>query len=182
MGIVSEVFDTVVSLGKKNIKLLLLLIVAALVLFPLLDSLVIKPLQIRQKIDILQKIGELDNQQTISPEAKSLRTAVNADIDAFLKNQNVDIAPVPRVTGQPWKFVSGASIWLLFFVILLFQQQKLYIKVLALILVLGIGAFLGYIGTLIPTLVSPWFNYIGYPIVQMVFLASLFRKTSAKAE
>lgn len=182
MGVVSEVFESILSLSKKNIKLLILIVLLALISFPVVDVLIIRPLQINQKIDLLQKIGTLDSLSLSSPEANALRKAINQEIDQYLQGRTININPVSRILDQPWKFVTGAVLWVLFFLILLFQRQKLYVKILALILVLFVGAFLGYVGTLIPNIFSPIFNYIFYPIVQIVFLASLFNKSAVKKE
>ena len=64
-------------------------------------------------------------------------------------------------------------LFILVLIAFLFQKQKWYIKIasfiMLIIIILGIGA----IGLLLPTIINPWFNYIGYPILQIIFLISL---------
>jgi len=68
------------------------------------------------------------------------------------------------------KAISGASIWIIFAVLGLFGVFGPENKIPALLL-LGLFAILvGYISTLIPTLSTPWLNYLGVPIIQLIIL------------
>ncbi|HMM05585.1 MAG TPA: hypothetical protein PKD52_02815 [Clostridiales bacterium] len=49
-------------------------------------------------------------------------------------------------------------------------------KVVALLLLLALGGILGGIGYIIPTFFNPWINYIGWPILQIVFVIGLAAK------
>jgi len=80
------------------------------------------------------------------------------------------------------KAISGASIWLLLFVFGISSEIKKSRKITGLIISIAIflilAAFLfAWIGALIPTIISPWVNYILFPIIQIVVLVFLTRKS-----
>lgn len=84
----------------------------------------------------------------------------------------------PEVWG---KAISGASIWILFLIIGVSDDVQKAGKLTGTtigvgIVLLMIAALFGWLGTLIPTVLNPWVNYIGFPAVQAVVLYLLGRK------
>ena len=56
-------------------------------------------------------------------------------------------------------------------------------KILGFVMMGILGVFFGGIGILIPTILNPWVNYIGYPILQLVILIiSVLKSNSANKE
>jgi len=83
---------------------------------------------------------------------------------------------------DPWKFYSATIIWILCFYLLLFQKMKFIQKVGSLIMVILFIIGIGIIGLLLPDIYSPWINYIGFPILQIIFLISLLDIKTKKKE
>ena len=51
-------------------------------------------------------------------------------------------------------------------------------KVAAFFLLAVIGLVLGGVGYILPTIVNPWVNYIGFPALQLVALISISVKSN----
>jgi len=143
------------------------------ILFPIIDSLIIKPIQIEQQISILTKINEFEKVTYTSDIEQRLRLDILSKAEKLIEKNQVSINLATRYNDDPWKFYSGVIFWLFVLIAFLFQKQKWYIKIgsfiMLIIIILGIGA----IGLLLPTIINPWVNYISYPILQIIFLISL---------
>ncbi|TEU15132.1 MAG: hypothetical protein E3J21_13990 [Anaerolineales bacterium] len=93
--------------------------------------------------------------------------------------------PLPSVSfGDPvtWgKAISGASVWLLFLIVGVSSDVKKAGRISgatigAAVLVIIIATVFAWVGTIIPTIFSPWVNYIGFPAIQSALFFLLFRK------
>lgn len=78
-----------------------------------------------------------------------------------------------------WKALSGAALWiilLIFFVLSQIQTKKFSGSTFGTAAIFLVFVFaLGGIGLLIPTIFSPWVNYICFPVFQIALLIWLFR-------
>ena len=92
---------------------------------------------------------------------------------------------LPRINfGDPvtvGKAISGASLWLLLVAVGIPTEVKKDGKLTGLTIGLGIfllliGALFAWLGSIIPTLIRPWVNYILFPSVQGGILYLLTRK------
>ena len=142
-----------------------------------------------RRIELLQELQNLDNagidkSPELSPIYHSLVTQLSHD------GYNYGILPTftsiitPRGPYIVGKAISGASFWLLAFVIGFVLTIKASgppkgTVLVGLVGVLIIAGILAWIGALIPTIITPWVNYIGFPVVQ-VFVIYLFSKKTAK--
>jgi hypothetical protein len=95
----------------------------------------------------------------------------------------------PLNLGDPvtWgKAVSGASLWLLFLLVGLrletTRTERISTRAGVAIVILIIAALCAWIATLIPTIVNPWLNYIGVPVLQFVLLFIVARRMRAHSK
>jgi hypothetical protein len=175
MSIISDIVNTALNINKKNIKVIIILILLFLLLLPVLNKIIIIPVQLSQEIELLNKIVEINKVIPKSAEENQLKQKILADVRKFLEERSFTFDPFELYKNNPGKFFSGISLWILVFILLLFQKIKFISKIAAMILVLIIGLFLGYISMLIPDLFSPWINYIGFPLLQIIFIFSIYK-------
>lgn len=91
--------------------------------------------------------------------------------------------------GDPvtWrKAISGASIWLLILVVGVSSDVKKTGKfsgttIGVAIVTVVVAALFAWIGTIIPTILNPWVNYIGFPMIQLALFYLLSRKKKTTA-
>lgn len=173
MGIISDLFSTILMITKKNIKAVIIVLLILGMLFPLIDSLLIKPIQIDQEISVLNKIHELEKIEFSTEIEKQLKRDIDQKVERYLDHNHVSISLKQRYFEDPWKLYSGIVIWvILLFILLLRKEIKWYHKIATALLVILFIAGIGAVGLLLPTLGSPWVNYFVYPIIQIVFLVS----------
>lgn len=172
MGVISDAFSAALLINKKNIKIVVIFILIIGILYPFIDSIFIKPTQIQQEIQILNQINEIEMIETRTDLENRLKNDIESKVDNYIANKQISIDLIARYKNDPWKFYSGIVLWLIVFVAIFFQKQKWYMKI-AMILMVGLFILcIGSIGLLLPTLGTPWVNYIIYPILQIIFLIS----------
>ena len=182
MGIFNESLNTILLVNKKNIKNVIIFIIAFGVLYPFIDSLIIKPIQIQQELSIFKDIKTLDKVESYSEVQKQLYDDINNKIEKYLSTNSLSFDIKQAYKDDPWKFYSATIIWILCFFALLFQKLKLIQKVGSLIVVVLFIIGIGVIGLLLPDIYSPWINYIGFPTLQIIFLISLLDIKTKKKE
>lgn len=174
MGIISDLFSAAVMITNKNIKVAIILVLIVGIFFPVIDSLLIKPIQIEQEISVLNKIHDLEGKEFSSEIEKRLKNDIELKVKKYLENNQVSINLKQRFYADPWKFYSGISVWVIVLFMLVIQKKtKWYMKIASIIMVLIFIAVIGAIGLLLPTIGSPWVNYFLYPALQLVFIGSI---------
>lgn len=179
-----KIFD-IIKNNLKNPKLyigILSALLIFLVLFPYIDANFFYYQRINDRIDILQKISQLDtesisNNDILSAEYNSILSEIEKQADGSLGS--VFIKETDKTTNL-LKFLSGASIFWFLAIACLFMRtfRNKGEKFLGFIFCLIGGIILGFIAKAIPTIINPTFNYVGFPIIIVVVIALL--STSGK--
>ena len=107
----------------------------------------------------------------------------NAILSEIEKQREWSISDAISASGNftiaLFKFLSGGALaWIIAVCVPFmntFNDKKT--KIVAFIFVMLIGGLLGWIGSIVPTIINPWINYIGFPILQLIALISLTMKT-----
>ena len=172
MSIINESLTSILQINKKNLKIVVIFILICGVCYPFIDSLFIKPVQIEQEISILTKINDLSNRKLSKDIELKLYADINAKAEKLITNNQISENLIYRYNNDPWKLYSGILLWIIVLIALLFQKQKLMMKIAPIFLLILIIAGIGAIGLMLPTIISPWVNYFGYPLLQIVFLVS----------
>ncbi len=130
----------------------------------------------------LQSIASsgIENQLQLQPiYASTLKELESVDVSEPL------LSALPslnlRTSTAVWKAVSGAILWILVLIFGISSEVQKTGRITGAVLALGIvlaliALLFAWIGTLLPTLLNPWVNYIGFPAVQTVALVLLTRK------
>jgi hypothetical protein len=159
-----------IKITRKNIVIFMLLLILFLILLPLINKLFLIPIQINQKINLYKELVFIASNDEENEILFNLRTLIFDDIK-LLQTDNVIIFDFFELyKNNRIKFYTGIVIPLLICFLLLFQKDKLHSKFFGIIIMALIGFIAGYIGMLIPNIVSPKVNYIGYPIIQIIIL------------
>ncbi|WP_346026725.1 hypothetical protein [Beduinella massiliensis] len=181
--------EAIISGIEKNLKnpklyafIAVVIFVCALV-FPYIDANYFFYHRIEKRIRILQSISQFDYEEiSQEPLLKKEYDAILVEIDqqrnwsisSAAQNSNSDDVK----TVMLFKFLSGAVLSLLITLCIPFMNtfKDRQTKVIAFFCLLILSSVLGGIGYLIPTFFNPWINYVGWPILQIVFVAGLAMK------
>jgi len=148
--------------------------------------------RLTRRVELLQalqnlKLAGVDKNPELSPIYQSMVTQLSRD--------KYDLTPVNRFLwnwpGSPlesdalYKAISSALPWVILIVAALFQEvwssgriDRFSILLCAFMLIFaGLAAS---IGAAIPTILNPWVNYIGVPIVECLFFFVLVRAANKK--
>ena len=181
-----KIFDIVMR-NLKNPRfygLLLSLIVLLCFLFPYLDANLFYYKRINDRVDILSKVASLDestirNNPTLQKEYESILSEISNQPESMLTNLLVKETN-PRTNTI--KFISG-GVFMWFLAICCFfinGFEKPWHRIIVVILFILFGTVLGFIAKATPNILSPWVNYIGFPIIELIVLALFI--TSSKKE
>ena len=147
--------------------------------------------RLERKIALLKELQDIASQGI---ETRHELYPIYESVVNELAEYEVRVAAIPWLPsvnlGDPviWgKAISGASVWILFLVIGVSSDVQKNGKLTGTtigvgIVVLMIAALFAWLGTLIPTILNPWVNYIGFPVVQAVVLYLLGRKKKPPKE
>jgi hypothetical protein len=147
--------------------------------------------RLERKIALLKELQDIASQGIeIHRELYPIYESVVNELAEYEARRAV-VPWLPTVNlGNPviWgKAISGASIWILFLIIGISSDVQKSGKLTGTtigvgIVVLMIAALFAWLGTLIPTLLNPWVNYIGFPAIQAAVLYLLGRKKKPPKE
>lgn len=200
---IGKIIEELVEVFKRNYKRPKLWIFVAIIgcivilLFPYIDSNFFYFSRIEKRIDVLEKVMSLD-QETIkkndifSNEYNSILQEIKQQNDHSIKSladtvtEGVDgigdyfSTNEKTGNGNPLiKFFSGA-IWFIIitlcvpFMKTVFDNKKE--RLIAFFVMLIITPIVGFIFALIPAIISPWVNYIGVPLIQLILFCILIFK------
>lgn len=181
MDALSKIFEQLVS-KKKGIKALAWIFICVLLLmiifYPIIDANFLYYNRANKRIDIVQKIVELDKEEIkkdkrLEEEYNSILNDMNKQDDNYINNIFV------KETSQKnniIKFVSGFWMFALIAIILPFWKDKntgerfVKINIISAVLCLAAAFVMGYACVAIPNIINMWVNVILYEII-LVFLA-----------
>ena len=192
MDLKTTIFSKILNMNKRKLGVIVIIVfVSILILFPFIDTNFFYANRIKSRIDILQKITELDmdkiNQdKNLTKEYESIVKEINESdsnyINKVLNNNKND-----HTIGS---FISGGILWWLLGIIVLFfynafnkednkKGKNWGTRIAGFILCAIIGGLIGLICSIIPTIFNIWVNYIIIPILVLVLMILLLYKTSS---
>lgn len=192
MDLKTTIFSKILNMNKRKLGVIVIIVFASiLILFPFIDTNFFYANRIKSRIDILQKITELDMEKinqdkNLTKEYESIVKEINESdsdyINKILNNNKND-----HTIG---KFISGGILWWLLGIIVLFfynafnkednkKGKNLGTRIAGFILCAIIGGLIGLICSIIPTIFNIWVNYIIIPILVLVLMILLLYKTSS---
>lgn len=196
MDFKSTILNRILDMNKRKLGIILIIvIVAVLILFPFIDTNFFYAKRIKNRIDILQKITELDkdkiNQdQNLAQEYNNIIKEIN-ESDSNYINKVLNNNKREHTIG---KFISGGVIWwLLGFMVLFFYnsfnkddtgrgKKNWGTRVGGFILCALVGLLFGLVCSIVPTIVNVWVNYIVVPILMFVFMILLLNRKNTKSD
>ena len=179
-----KAIELIVSWIQKNLKNPKLYVVCAslvvimALIFPYIDANFFFYNRIVKRVTILDDLSKIDMEKiSQSPTLQQEYDAILAEIEeqrelAFSStiSSKQTQSKVPLI-----KFLSGGILaWIVTLCVPFmntFENKKA--KILAFLLLALFGGFLGWIGYIVPIIINPWVNYIGYPILQIIMLIAL---------
>lgn len=194
-----KIFDLIKNLATgKHSKIfwgiLIIVVVLAIIVFPYIDANFLYYSRIEKRIDNLVDLVSLSGKEI--EESAVLLDEYNNIIEEIKvaqdKNMSTLFEDKEDSTFEYWaKFLSGAFLFWLVGVVILFQKNKenkltfsYFVKnnFLVFIFCTIIGALIGYVFSMLPIFGSIWVNIIGVPILQLIVVCFLFTKTENKNE
>lgn len=191
MDIKTTIFNKIFNMDKRKLGItIIVLLVVILILFPFIDTNFFYSNRIKNRIDILQKITELDMDKISQDEnllkeyqsiVKEINESDNNYINKVLNNNNDD-----HTIG---KFISGGLLWWILGIVMLFfynifnkddkNGKNWGTRIAGFILCVIIGGLIGLICSIIPTIFNIWVNYIIIPILVLILMILLLYKTTS---
>jgi len=174
--------EKIFELLKQNFKNpkfyigLCIIFIIALILFPYIDANYFYYNRVEKRINILTKIAEIDtskiaNNNILSDEYDSILTEISRQKDGSLGSVFIT-QNSPNVKRN--KFITGALLtWVLAIMCLFMKMERYFHKFLGLVVFGMLGAGIGYISMIIPTIITPTCNYVMMPILQLVLVGIL---------
>lgn len=199
--VAGQIIEALFEFIKKNYNrprlwiTLAVIVFCFVLLFPYIDSNFFYFSRIEKRINVLEQIMDLDEEkinsnQAFKTEYESILQEVEQQNERSINSitnkislgfQNLILAE--REEGKVWlKFLSGA-IWCIILTVcvpFINTFNKPGDKWFAFIIMSVITAVVGGICALIPIIFTPMVNYIGIPIIEIVFLIILIFKTDKK--
>jgi len=168
MDIKTTIFNKIFNMDKRKLGItIIVLLVAILILFPFIDTNLFYSNRIKNRIDILQKITELDMDKISQDEnllkeyesiVKEINESDNNYINKVLNNNKND-----HTIG---KFISGGLLWWILGIVMLFfynifnkddKTGKNWVtRIAGFILCVIIGGLIGFICSIMPTIFNIW--------------------------
>ncbi len=190
--LLNKIFEKVIN-EKKGFKVIawifIILIILAIVFYPIIDANFLYYNRTNKRIEIIQKIVSIDEQdikrdKRIEEEYNSILNDMNAQSNNYISN----IFQKETSKGKNIaKFISGAWLFILVGLIMPFTIDKNKGKrftannIMAGILCIIIAGILGYICMKIPNIINYGVNIILYQII-LIFLAYSISSSSKKAQ
>jgi len=195
---VGKLIEELLEVFKKNYKrprlwiCLGLIIFCFVLLFPYIDSNFLYFSRMEKRISILERVMELDQEKINSNQAyqneyqsilKELEQQSERTINSVMNrvsNYINNLMETGKEQGNRWvKFFTGAIWFIIVTVCIPFMNtfKKRSDKVLAFVLMIIISFLAGWIFSIIPIIVTPMFNYIGIPIMQIILLIAIVNKS-----
>lgn len=198
---IGKLVEELLVVFKKNYKRPSLWICLGIVVFcfalliPYIDSNFFYFSRMEKRIDILEKVMALDetkinSNQVYMNEYQNILQEIEQQNDRSInsvmnKTSNYinHIVTIGKGQGNSWiKFFTGA-IWAIIVTIsvpFMDTFKKRSDKFLAFGLMLIISIAMGWFFSIIPIIITPLFNYIGIPVLQIIFVFVIVSKSNKK--
>lgn len=173
-----KIFE-LIKTNFKNPKLyigLFAILVIGLLLFPYIDANYFYYSRVEKRINILDKVTQIDkdeveNNTILKEEYYSILNEISKQKDGSLGS--VFVTKNSYVVKK-YKFLSGALLsWIVAIICLFVKMEKWWYRLFGLFIFGLLGAGIGYISMILPTVISPLCNYIIMPILQCVLFGML---------
>lgn len=200
-SVIGKIVDELLAMFKKNYNkprlwiCLGVIVFCIVLLFPYIDSNFFYFSRMEKRIDILEKVMALDetkinSKQAYADEYQNILQEIEQQSDRSInsvmnKTSNYinRIVTAGRAQGNSWiKFFTG-SIWAIIITICVpFMNtfKKRSDKLLAFVLMFIITMVIGWFFSSIPIIITPQINYVGIPILQIVFAMVIVGKSNKK--
>lgn len=136
---------------------------------------------LERKVALLAELNTLEKEGDISSKPE-LKRAYDVTV------QELDLRPIQPFRFPTtvfvysvtfWKVISGAALGLLFAIVSIFGGKENMNTTIGATIVAILG---GFMGGLLPVIYEPWVNYLGFPIVEIVFIFLLGRRTGVRVQ
>ncbi len=177
---------------RKGFKLIawifIILVILAIVLYPIIDANFLYYNRTNKRIEIIQKVVSIDvndikRDERIEEEYNSILNDMNTQSNNYISN----IFQKESNNGKNIaKFISGSWIFIIVGIIMPFSVDKskgkrfTFNNIMGGVLCLIIAGFLGYVCYIIPNIINFGVNLILYQIV-LIFLAYTIATSNKKA-
>lgn len=182
---IEKVFD-IVKDNLKNPKfyfIILIGMVMILLLFPYIDANFFYYNRVEKRIAILNDVAGIEKEKLLDndilkAEYESILAEISKQKDGslgsvFITNNTEKISKM--------KFITGAILsWFIAILCLFIKMEKIWQKLVGLLIFLMLGVILGGIASVLPTVIKPMCNYLLVPIVQLILLGILVTSGNSK--
>lgn len=176
----NKIIDFFVHLTSKKLLSIVIFIISFIIIFPFIDNNFLYFSRMENRIDILDKVSKLDTElinenKVLSEEYKSIMGEINHfDNKYILSNNNLfNQRTVARVRNL--KIISGASIFILLFLLTFFRSFDFAKKVKYSIILLLMTVSGAIFGGIMPTFRIHMVNYLGVPILEVIGIYSTYK-------
>lgn len=198
---IGKLVEELLAVFKKNYNrprlwiCLGILVFCFALLLPYIDSNFFYFSRMEKRINILEKVMALDeikinSNQAYMDEYQNILQEIEQQNDRSINsvmnkisNYISNIVALGKEQGNSWiKFFTGA-VWAIIVTLCVpFMNtfKKRSDKLLAFILMLIISIVMGWFFSIIPIIITPLFNYIGIPVLQIIFLFVIVSKSNKK--
>lgn len=186
----NKLFEKLIS-EKKGFKIIawffIILILLAIVLYPIIDANFLYYSRTNKRIEIIQKIVSIDENdikkdERIEKEYNSILNDMNNQSDNYISNV---FREENSLIGNIAKFLAGSWIFIIIGVVLPFTKDKVKGKitmnnVLGGILCLVIAVIIGFLCIKLPNIINIWVNLVLYTII-LTFLVYTISTSGKKS-
>lgn len=179
------------SLRGKSVPKIVARVLAVLLLVLLLDSKlhVLSSIANKNDIAVLSGLLDLENQGIL--DSKYLRDEYVELVESYHRQRHSRVSAIVSGVARPsspqerlFKFASAALLPALLGVAYTVTAKTPLVttRLGGLALLVVVAVLLGTVAMFIPTLGSPWVNYIGVPVLQLVLLVASVASSSRKRQ
>ena len=194
--VIGKHIDELLTWFKKNYKRpklcigLGVVIFCLVLLFPYIDSNFFYFTRIEKRIDILERVIELDEEkinknEMYKEEYQSILEEIEQQDERSVNSvMNRIITYINKMTvtgieqGNVWIKFFTVAIWFLIVTLCIpfMKIEKRSDKILSFILMLIISIVIGSFFSIIPIIINPMVNYLGIPILQIILIFTFLCK------
>lgn len=193
MDLKTTIFNKIFGMNKRKLGVIVIvLFVFILILFPFIDTNFFYANRIKNRINILQEITELDMNKI--SENEKLLNEYESILDEINESDNNYINKVLNNNKNEHslgKFISGGLLWWILAIIMLFfyntfnkentGSKNWGTRIGGCVICTIIGGLIGLICSIIPTIFNIWVNYLIIPIIVLILMILLLYKSSSNS-
>lgn len=177
-----DIIDFLGSLNKSKLKYLVLIVFIILLAYPFIDDIFIKKYIISQKIETAKEYSSLMQMEYKDELVNGYIDSIKNDIKIYLADKHYEYNPIKAIKSDFGKFIAGSVLWVIVIIGLLFSKQYRFVqKIPSLIFTAIILIISGYVSSIIPTILNPLVNYIGYNVLLLLLFYSFVPLKKEKA-